>query len=885
MSQNLLIIFSLMYTGLLFAIAYYADRAARRNQKPFWLGSPLIYTLSLSVYCTAWTFYGAVGSAARSGIEFLAIYIGPSLMFFAYWIILRRVVRIGHQQNITSVADFLSSRFGKSNGIAVLATLLSVLATTPYISLQLQSITQSYAVFFAQPEGQFNFNVVAFAATIMLSVFAIIFGTRHARVNERHHGVVVAIALESLVKLAAVLIVGGFLIVSFGGFDVVFSSEDMGVLLDKPVFTTRWFSLVSVSFMAVLVLPRMFHVIVVENENENDVFTASWAFPLYLLLLNIFVLPIAVIGLNMAGEGVNPDYYLITLPLMMDHEGLALLAYIGGVSAATSMIIVTAIAVATMISNHIAMPLWLDARGEKDNPEDVSRAILYVRRVAIFLIMLLGFLYFEIAGNSPSLASVGLIAFVGVAQLFPSMMAALFWRGATKTGAISAIVIGGVLWGYTLFLPSLGGYFASDAYREGLFGIYWLAPNALFGMEIADSAVHAIFWSLLFNTLALFMVSILSRQRPFERLQANHFVDVFDTARAPMALQRESDIHVEDFFVLGQRVFGGNAEEIFSQIADAQGRSGREPVVNDFFIDRFERAMGGVLGGAAAHALITQLVGSGSVPVSETIKLADETVQNIEYAKALEAQRKELESTAQALRDANSSLVALDAQKDAFLSQISHELRTPMTAIRSFTDILREGDISPAQTRKMLDIIARENHRLTELLDDILDLSYLESGRVRMATEPHDLREILEHSIRATEPVWQAAGIEIKTEAADEPQIALCDYNRLSQIFINLISNTAKYARAHHPQLLITIREAGTFWHIDFQDNGPGIAAKDREAIFEKFSRGGASDIAGSAGLGLAISREIAENMQGQLELIPSRLGACFRVVLRKAGA
>ena len=879
MSANVLIAICFVYGIVLFALAYFADRAASRGLSR-WLRSPLTYTLSLSVYCTAWTFYGAVGSAARNGMEFLAIYLGPSIAFIGWWVIIRKMVRIGRTQNITSIADFLSSRFGKSNTIAVIATVIVLAAITPYIALQLQSISKSFQIFVPNDTRVGGYQGVAFVSATGLAFFAILFGTRTTNVNERQNGVVIAIAFESIVKLVAIMSVGVFAMFFVGAGDV-FALPEASQLLEIPIFTSRWVALVSVSFMSVLVLPRMFHVLVTENTSERHLFVASWAFPLYLFLINIFVLPIAIVGLNLLGSGADPDYFLITLPFQSGQTGLALLAFLGGFSAATSMIIMSSIAVSIMISNHIAMPIWLRARGKTNETADVQGALLASRRFSITIVMLLGYAYYEIAGGRTSLASIGIIAFAGVAQLFPSLMAALFWRGANRNGAAIGMILGGLTWIYTLYLPSIGADRGTmDAIiTNGPWGVLWLAPQKLFGSDITDPFVHSLFWSIFLNTLGLVLGSLLSSQRPIENLLSNQFVGALNPRQQMSLLQRNLDTRIEDFHFLSERVLGqAKTEALFHTIAESQGLADELPIVTDDFIEKLERAFSGVVGGAAAHTLISQLTGARTVPVIETIKLADETVQNIEYAKALEEQAKQIEVGAQALREANATLVALDAQKDAFLSQVSHELRTPMTAIRSFTEILRDDpDLSAEERQKLLSIISEENLRLTNMLDEILDLSYLESGRVKMSRQTVLIREVIEQSIRVTESVWKGSNVNILKDFPERYLWALCDYNRMSQVFINLITNAVKYSEVEAPELKITLRKRGQMITIDFADNGQGVPRGDRAKIFEKFSRGGKKDIAGSAGLGLAISREIMENHGGSLDLITTIQGAKFR--------
>ncbi len=457
LSLDLLIFVSLIYVAFLFGVAFWAERASDAGRGG-WMRTPLIYTLSLSIYCTAWTFYGAVGFAARSGLEFLTIYLGPTVVLIGWWLILRRLVRIARAERITSIADLVSSRFGKSALLGGFVTVMAVVGTTPYIALQLQSVTLSISVFAKGTQNILSSTNIALWTAAGLAVFTIVFGTRNLDVNERHSGVVMAIAVEAIVKLLALLAVGVFVVWGLaGGAGDVLARIDASPISQWEVSTGRWIGVTFLSAAAFLCLPRMFQVMVVENSEESHLATASWAFPLYLLLMSLFVIPIAVVGLDILPAGSNPDLFVLTLPLSAEQNGLAMLAFLGGFSSATSMVIVAAIALSTMISNHIVTPIWLRARGQGATISgDVRSVVLTSRRISIIGILTLGYLYYRSSGGGAALASIGLISFAGVAQILPVMLGGIFWQGATKIGALAGLICGLVVWSYTMFLPSFG---------------------------------------------------------------------------------------------------------------------------------------------------------------------------------------------------------------------------------------------------------------------------------------------------------------------------------------------------------------------------------------------------------------------------------------------
>ena len=884
---NIMILVALLYVALLFAVAFAADRAAAMGRGR-WLRSPWVYTLSLSIYCTAWTYYGAVGFAARSGLEYVTIYLGPTLVMIGWWWTLRKMVRVGRSQRITSIADLISSRFGKSNALAVFVTLVALLATTPYIALQLQSVTLSVAAFAdADPtrDTAINQQSTAFWVAAGMALFAILFGTRNLDANERHHGIVMAIAVEAVVKLFALLAVGVFVVWGLsGGVTETLARIDKSAISHFEVSGGRWVGLTLLSAAAFLCLPRMFQVMVVENEEERHLRTASWAFPAYLMLMSLFVVPIAAVGLDLSPEGANPDLFVLTLPLMGGQEGLAILSFLGGFSSATSMVIVAAIAVSTMVSNHVVMPVWLWLTGGAAVMSgDVRLVAMRARRIAIAITLFLGYLYFQLSGGGAALAAIGLIAFVGVAQFLPPLLGGLFWRGGNRKGALAGLSVGFAIWLYCLFLPSFGASFLmpQSLLENGPFGLAWLRPQALFAPATMDPVVHAFLWSVSFNTLAFVVVSIFSFPKPVERLQGAQFVNVFDHSN-PTAGWTGGLVQSEDLLIMTQRIMGAQeAQALFAAAAQEQGIAGYLPEPTPDFLVTLERALAGSVGAATAHAMIGQIVGGASVSVQDLLAVADETAQIMEYSSQLEAKTREQERTARQLRQVNEKLTQISVQKDAFLSQISHELRTPMTSIRAFSEILRDTDgLSAKEQDKYASIIHDEAIRLTRLLDDLLDLSVLENAQVMLNPQQGTLETVIDRALISSGLSEMAVKIIRRRE--QEAFVLHTDLDRLSQVFINLMSNAAKYCSAAQPALDIRARQEADHLIVDFIDNGAGIPADQQGTIFEKFSR--VSDTkAGGAGLGLAICREIMTRLGGSITYLPGQQGAAFRVIIPRA--
>ena len=886
-SQNVLIAISLGYAALLFAVAFMAERAAAAGRAQ-WLRSPWVYTLSLSVYCTGWTFYGAVGYAARSGLEYITIYLGPTLVMIGWWWGLRKLVRIGRSQRVTSIADLLSSRYGKSNVLAIGVTVLCVISVTPYIALQLQSITLSLSVF-ADADAEQTAEFSAFWAAVGLAAFAILFGTRNLDANERHHGVVIAVALEAVVKLFALIAVGVFVVWGLGGgVSQTLARIDASEIGQWEVDGGRWTAITLLAAAAIICLPRMFQVMVVENEDERHLRVAAWAFPLYLLAISLFVIPIAVVGLDIMPAGSNPDLFVLSVPLMQGETGLAMLAFIGGFSAATSMVIVAAMALSTMISNHVVMPIYLSTQAGQgvSMSGDVRHVVLLSRRISIAMILLLGYLYYRLSGGGAALAAIGLISFAGIAQILPALLGGLFWRGATRMGALAGLSAGFTIWIYTLLLPGFGaeGLLSASWIENGPLGIGWLRPQALFGMVGMDPIVHSVLWSLLLNTSAFFAVSMLTFPSPVERLQGAQFVNVFDHSFGPRGWTG-SVAQSEDLMIMSQRILGPDqAQALFLREAQQQGARGQLPEPTPAFVETLERELSGSVGSATAHAMVGQIVGGSAVSVEDLMAVADESAQMLEYSSKLEEKSAELTRTAAKLREANDKLTQLSVQKDAFLSQVSHELRTPMTSIRAFSEILRDEDaLGTTDKARYASVIHDEALRLTRLLDDLLDLSVLESGHVNLNIRRGLLSDVLDRAVAAA-LAGTVPGLVVHRVGADESVEIASDLDRLAQVFINLISNASKYCDAEHPELTIRVRSLGDRLAVDFLDNGSGVPPDARALVFEKFARV-SGDKAGGAGLGLAICREILERLDGDIHYLDGHSGGAFRVILPTAQA
>jgi Na+/proline symporter/nitrogen-specific signal transduction histidine kinase len=883
---NLVVLTCLGYVAVLFTVAFAGDRRAKRDASG-WLSSPLVYTLSISIYCTSWTFFGAVGSAARGGFEFAAIYLGPTVIFAGWWIFLRKLVTVGRVYHTTSIADLISARFGKDPALGALVTVIALVAAAPYIALQLKALTDSFQVitFHAGALTAATINLepnfqIAFWLAAGLCVFAIMFGVRNIDVNERHHGVIAAIAVEAVVKLIALLVIGMWVVFALQGTPAaVFDKAPVSLVYPQSTFGARWLTLCFLSAAAVICLPRQFQVTVVENSSESQIRTASWLFPLYLFLICLFVIPIAVAGLNRLPGGSNPDLFVLTLPLSHDQNAIALLAFLGGFSSATSMVIVSSIALSTMISNHLIMPIALRfSLVPVESAQSMRSFILGARRISIVFIVLLGFLYFKLSGDSDALASIGLISFCGVAQFVPSLVGGLYWRRATHGGALAGLAAGFLIWCYTLFLPSFGGGFAmsQSVIENGPWGLQWLKPWALFGLSGFDPLVHAVFWSLFVNIALFIGVSILSEPTPLARFQARLFIDVFrrQAEGTPSVMRRTA--RVTDLRQIADRILGpAEAADLFGR-GDA---SERPLIASDELISHVEQRLAASVGAATARSLVSSVVTSETISVEELKRLADETEQIRAYSAELERKSRQIEAAAAELALANEQLREIDVQKDEFLSQVSHEVRTPMASIRSFSDILLTSpDLDPARRERFLRIIQNESIRLTRLLDGILDLNQMENGEPEWEMSLFDPEEALGRAMESCEALARASGVSLRRGGRARRALVRGNRDKLAQVFINLVSNAIKYNTSADPVVVVSSSARRGVYEARISDNGPGIPEAERERIFMKFARGPMPRQVGT-GLGLAISRHIVERLGGRLSLAAANPGGAEFVV------
>ncbi|MEO7050794.1 MAG: NahK/ErcS family hybrid sensor histidine kinase/response regulator [Rhodanobacter sp.] len=652
----LLLLVSLLYVGLLFVVAYAGDRHPLYPRQPRL--RPIIYSLTLAVYCSSWTFYGAVGTAARNGMAYLPIYLGPILLFVFGFGFLRRLLQVVRQRKITSIADFIGARFGKSHGLAALVALIAVVAVVPYIALQFKAVAMSFGVLGGSALGAVRTGGVdsALWCAALLAAFAILFGTRSIDATEHHHGLMLAIAMESLIKLMVFMLIAGY---------ALWHGPGLLVTVQRPLHEFRhglpsdFLMQTMLAFCAMFCLPRQFQVGLVECEEANDLKHARWLFPLYMVIVSVAVLPIVAAGEHLAPRsGSTADAWVLTVPLVHGDTGVALLAFIGGFSAATGMVIVASVALSTMISNDLVMPALLRIRRLRlEQRRDLSRLVLGVRRVAIIALAMMAYGYYRVAANEENLAATGLLAFAAVAQFAPALVAALYWRGASRRGVALGLVGGFAVWLYTMLLPVV---IRSDQWlRDGPLGWDWLRPQALFHLSGWDPVMHGTFWSLLVNVGCLVFFSLRFRPSLEESLHAAMFMDA-DRARPGGTGDWRGRVAVADLRTIAERFVGERSSaRAFEEYGEGRGKPLQPGEVADRTLIQYtERLLAASVGAANARRILIGALSGSGLNLAESMALLDEASQELRFNRELLSTTLENVSQGISVVDAGMCLVA-----------------------------------------------------------------------------------------------------------------------------------------------------------------------------------------------------------------------------------
>lgn len=693
-SQLLVIELTIAYFIALFAIAYWVEKKISVGKK--WLDNPLVYALALAVYCTAWTYYGNVGLAASSGLLFVAVYIGPSIFFIFWWSFLRKLVRIRHEYNITSIADFISARYGKSAAVAAIAAAIAFVGVVPYLSLQLKAIFNSFSFitsgFYSTATSAGQMDIIIVVAIIL---FAIVFGFRRLDQTERHPGLVIVIAVQSIVKLLAFLAAGIFVVYFLhNGFGDIFSQIARNPLLlasqkaSNPTYSLFMAYLV-LSMSAIIFLPRQFHMAVVENTDEKHIRPALWLLTVYFILITLFVVPIALVGL-LEGHAANVgDIFILLLPLKHGAVWLSFFVFLGGLAAGTSMIMISGMAITTMVSNHLVLPLIDKVK----ILNFLRKHLLFLRWILITLILFIAYAFEVKIGGSYMLIKIGMISFAAVLQFAPAIIGALYWPRGNKTGAILGLSSGFLIWGYTSLFPAFirSGWLSSSILTGGPFGIKFLRPEHLFGSDLLDPLACAVLFTMLFNIGFYVIGSLLVGQTEEEKRIAYNFCDILKKEKfVAKKLEGESkliDVAKKKAIIISifSRYFNqSDVKRLTDACFTKAGLAGKEKITINELIDlanSTEKTLASSIGAAAALDAFTK---SSLFEKSENEKLTEIYTQ---MAADLKLSPKELSQKINYYMEKDKLLAKQHSELETLVKNRTKELEATNEELKRFNDL------------------------------------------------------------------------------------------------------------------------------------------------------------------------------------------------------
>ena len=877
MSNYVLFTIIVIYLAALFFIAYVAEK----NSKSKWVNNSVVYTLSLAVYCTAWTYYGGIGIAANSGVNFLPIYLGPVIAAPLWIVLMRKIVRISKQHKISSIADFISLRYGNNRFLGALVTIVCLMAIVPYISLQLKAVSETFQILSDDTSyvATSVYDDSTFYIALLLAVFATFFGTQTTDASEKHKGIVMSVAFESVLKLVFFLFVGIYVTyILFDGTEDIYTkmsaAENFESLITINGFEGgfNWLYTIMLSFMAIFLLPRQFQVSVVENVREKHLKNAIWMFPLYLLLFNVFVIFIAWAGNLTIGNTVQAEYYALLLPLQNGNTFLSVLVFLGGFSAVISMVVVATLALSTMVSNNLVIPYGFLDYFIKSHPERNAKYIKNIRRISIFLIIISAYAFYVNFSFELSLYSIGLMAFVIIAQLAPSFFIGLFWNRGSSQATIAGIISGIAVVFYTLILPfsihALNG--SDDLVQYGFAGIEILKPHALFGIDFLSPPAHAFFWSLLVNLFCYMTFSVIKKGNYRERNYAEMFVDSKNyTDLQDGALVWKGEAYVADIKKVLVKFLGETRTEralnlffrkydlpLDTQMADAR------------LINFSEKLLTGSIGSASAKILIASVVKEDEVSLVEVLKILEESKETIARNKLLREKSNELTKLTNQLKDANEELIEKDKQKDEFLDTVAHELKTPITGIRATTELLMDDDDDmPLEIKtQFLKNMLQDSDRLSRLIHNILDFEKLSKGRTQLNIKSYNIRNTIQKTVDSLKHIADKKQVEIIIINQGDLTVEY-DEDRIVQVLTNLISNAIKFCDVKKGVIIVDYKFDLGYLEVSIKDNGKGVPEQDLPFIFDKFYQSKNQNIQKpeGSGLGLAICKQIVENHNGNI--------------------
>ncbi|WP_332018591.1 ATP-binding protein [Kaistella sp.] len=877
MSSPLLFLLVILYLGLLFFIAFWAEK----KKSNFWINNPYIYSLSLAVYCSAWTYYGSIGVASNQGLEYLAIYIGPVIIIPAWIYINSKIIRISRVHKISSIADFISLRYGNSRSLGAIVAVVCMLAVIPYIGLQIKAISDTFHLMTHTANSDNIFLDTATYVVLIIAVFSAYYGTKYVDASEKRLGIISAVAVESFLKLIFFIILGVFVVYGvFNGFDDIYEkASKLPDFTQKNTFNGlegafNWFLMCMLSMTAIFLLPRQFHTTIIENRTEKHLKTAIWLFPLYLLLMNFFVFPIAWGGkILFFGENVNPEFYSILIPQKFGNMMIAGMVFLGGLSACISMIIISSISLSVMLSNNIIIPYgWLNSLKTETEYAN-NRTIVNIRKFSIFSLIILAFVFYKYLISSATLFSVGLTAFVLIAQLAPAFFGAIFWRRGSYAGAVTGIIAGVLICYFNLILPN---YFETTYQNSAVFNFFKLA--------YLSPVASAFFWSLLVNGGLFMIISSFIAGNYRERNFAELYVDINDYIQHhENAYIWKGTANISDITNILTRFLGEKKTKQALKIFNLKYNiSDENDSADSRFIKFSENLLSGRIGTASAKILIEGVTKEDKITLPEVLKILEESKENISMNKQLTEHSQQLRKLSEELQNANETLVIKDKQKDDFLDSVAHELRTPITAIRATSELLLDDDEMPAEIKKdFLGNIISESDRLAEIINDILFLDKLEAGTTPLNLAEKNITETYHKALKPLLQLFEQKHLHHSEVNLLQHEIFEFDEMKMIQVFQNILGNALKFAN-EQGMIQTKFQEKNGMLKISIFNTGKTIPTEDLQYVFEKFYQSKNQNLRKplGSGLGLAICKRIISAHGGNIEAKNKEIGVTFEIFL-----
>lgn len=877
MSSPLLFLLVILYLGLLFFIAFWAEK----KKSNFWINNPYIYSLSLAVYCSAWTYYGSIGVASNQGLEYLAIYIGPVIIIPAWIYINSKIIRISRVHKISSIADFISLRYGNSRSLGAIVAIVCMLAVIPYIGLQIKAISDTFHLMTHTANSDNIFLDTATYVVLIIAVFSAYYGTKYVDASEKRLGIISAVAVESFLKLIFFIVLGVFVVYGiFNGFDDIYEkASKLPDFTQKNTFNGlegafNWFLMCMLSMTAIFLLPRQFHTTIIENRTEKHLKTAIWLFPLYLLLMNFFVFPIAWGGkILFFGENVNPEFYSILIPQKFGNMLIAGMVFLGGLSASISMIIISSISLSVMLSNNIIIPYgWLNSLKTETEYAN-NRTIVNIRKFSIFSLIILGFVFYKYLISSATLFSVGLTAFVLIAQLAPAFFGAIFWRRGSYAGAVTGIIAGVLICYFNLILPN---YFETTYQNSAVFNFFKLA--------YLSPVASAFFWSLLVNGGLFMIISSLVAANYRERNFAELYVDINDYIQNhENAYIWKGTANISDIRKILTRFLGEKKTKQALKIFNLKYNiSDENDSADSRFIKFSENLLSGRIGTASAKILIEGVTKEDKITLPEVLKILEESKENISMNKQLTEHSQQLRKLSEELQNANETLVIKDKQKDDFLDSVAHELRTPITAIRATSELLLDDDEMPAEIKKdFLGNIISESDRLAEIINDILFLDKLEAGTTPLNLAEKNITETYHKALKPLLQLFEQKHLHHSEVNLLQHEIFEFDEMKMIQVFQNILGNALKFAN-EQGMIQTKFQEKDGMLKISIFNTGKTIPTEDLQYVFEKFYQSKNQNLRKplGSGLGLAICKRIISAHGGNIAAKNKEIGVTFEIFL-----